>query len=377
MGLLIFYLLLALGVSFLCSVLEAVLLSVTPAYVAALRESGNPAGERLQRLKADIDRPLAAILSLNTVAHTVGAAGAGAQAAAVFGDAWVGVASGVLTVLILVISEIIPKTIGAAHWRRLAPPIARLLPVLMWIMYPLVLLSQLLTRLLGGQHGRAAVSREEVSALATLGANQGIFEAGEYQVLSGLFHLGQLCAEDIMTPRTVVDAVPASQTVGEFAGASVHGAFSRVPVYAKSLDDISGYVLRSDVLLHAARDELDLRLSDLQRPIKAVRADTRLPALLEELLESRVHLALVLGPYGGTAGVVTLEDIVETLIGMEIVDEGDRVADMRELARRYRDQRAAKLGLGGSDPDDDPPADSEGEEGEEGAAPEAATAPSE
>lgn len=345
MGLLIFYLALALGVSFLCSVLEAVLLSVTPAYVAALADAGGPAGKRLQRLKADIDRPLAAILSLNTIAHTVGAAGAGAQAAHVFGDAWVGVASGVLTVLILVISEIIPKTLGAAHWRRLAPVVARVLPGLMWVVYPLVLLSQLLTRVLAPGHGRSDVSREEVSALASLGAKQGVFDAGEFKMLSGLFRLRSLCAEDIMTPRTVLCALPDTQTVAEFLAGSDAVLFSRLPVYARSLDDISGYVLRADVLLRAARDELDLPLSALRRPIKAVRSDISLPALLDELLESRTHLTLVLGPYGGTAGVVTLEDIVETLMGIEIVDEGDKVSDMRELARRHRDQRAAKLGL--------------------------------
>ena len=191
MGLLIFYVLLALGVSFLCSVMEAVLLSVTPSYIASLQSKGKPSGARLRKLKDNVDRPLAAILSLNTIAHTIGAAGAGAQAAHVYGDAYVGLASAVLTLLILILSEIIPKTLGAAFWRSLAPFVAAILIPLIWALYPLVLMSQGLTLLLAHKGHGITVSREEVAAMAELGAAQGVLKQGESQMLANLLQIGR------------------------------------------------------------------------------------------------------------------------------------------------------------------------------------------
>ena len=329
LALLFFYVSLALGVSFLCSVMEAVLLSVTPSFVARTERDHPKLGARLRELKNDIDRPLAAILSLNTIAHTVGAAGAGAQAVAVFGDAWVGVISAVLTFLILVVSEIIPKTLGAVYWRLLMPWVVRLLVPTTWLMWPLVKLAQGLTKVLARGKKPAAVSREELKALAELGARQG----------------GKLQARDIMTPRTVIFALPGSQTVGEIVAAHPEIRFSRLPVYGRGLDDIHGFVLRQDVLLRAAQGDGDTPLTELERPLETVNDSLSLRGLFERLMDNRSHIALVVDEYGGTAGVVTLEDLVETLLGLEIVDEGDRVHDMQELARQKWRERAARLGL--------------------------------
>ena len=353
MGLLVIYAALALGVSFLCSILEAVLLSVTPSYVAALEQAGGRTGRLLRELKDDVDRPLAAILSLNTIAHTVGAAGVGAQAVAVFGSAWIGVISAVLTLLILVLSEIIPKTLGAVHWRRLAPTTARLLPTLMWTMWPLVALSRRITRLIARERGvTAAIRREELTALADLGARAGVFREGESRILRNLFRFGDLTVKHIMTPRTVMFALAQDQTVGDVMAEHDEFRFSRIPLYGQDLDDVTGYVLKDEILLRAARDEHDVPLSTLRREILAVPDSLPLPYVLDRLLDGREHIALVMDEFGGTAGIVTMEDVLETVLGSEIVDEADSVRDMQELARRQWVRRAERLGLveGGSSP---------------------------
>ncbi len=350
MTLLILYVALALGFSFLCSVMEAVLLSVTPSFVERLTKTKESLGRRLRRLKDDVDRPLAAILSLNTIAHTVGAAGAGAQGAAVFGDAYLGVISGVLTFLILVFSEIIPKTLGALYWRQLTPAVVRVLVPTMWAMWPLVKLSKGLTRLLARGKRPPTVSREELAALAELGAREGIVDRDESRILRNLFRFDQVRTEDIMTPRTVVFALPQGQTAAE-AVTDHPGTpdrelrFSRIPLYGDNRDEVTGFVLKSDVLLAAAQGRGETALSELRRPLAAVPADLSLSQLFERLIDDRMHLALVVDEYGGTAGVVTLEDVVETLLGLEIVDEVDAVQDMQELAREKWRQRAEKLGL--------------------------------
>ncbi len=345
MTLLIFYVSLALGVSFLCSVMEAVLLSVTPSFAATTEQQRPRLGARLRALKADVDRPLAAILSLNTIAHTVGAAGAGAQAAAIFGDRFVGVISAVLTFLILVLSEIIPKTLGAVYWRQLAPSVVRLLVPTTLLMWPLVKMAQGLTRILARGGKQPVVSREELAALADLGTQEGVVREEESRILKNLFRLGKLRVRDIMTPRTVVFALPASWTVDETLAKHPEIRFSRLPVYGNDFDEVRGFVLRYDILLHAAEDNGATTLEELSRPIEAVSWDLPLRGLFERLMDRRAHIALVLDEYGGTSGIVTLEDLVETLLGLEIVDEGDRVEDMQELARQQWRQRAARLGL--------------------------------
>lgn len=345
MTLLLIYVGVALGISFLCSVMEAVLLSVTPAFVERFQQKQARLGQRLQQMKADVDRPLAAILSLNTIAHTIGAAGAGAQAARVFGDAYVGVISGVLTFLILVISEIIPKTLGAVYWRQLTPWVIHLLIPIIWLMWPLVKMAQGLTRLMAPDYRRHAISRDEFLALADLGLREGIMKSQDSKVLKNLFKLGEIRAGDIMTPRNVIFALPESMTVQDFVKENRTPQFSRIPVFDDSVDHIHGYVLSQEVLLAAAKDEHHVTLKDLTRQIPVLTTETALATLLEHFLSHRCHIVLLVDDYGGTDGIVTMEDLMETLLGLEIVDERDRITDMREYARQSWLERAKKRGI--------------------------------
>ena len=341
--LLVLYIALAIGVSFLCSVLEAVLLSVSPAYIGTLADSNPAAAKRLKGLKADVERPLAAILSLNTVAHTIGAAGAGAEAAAYFGDASIGIFSAVLTLGILVLSEIIPKTLGAVYWRGLAPLVARLLPVLIWITIPLVWLSQGITKLIARGEKEGSVSREELAALAQIGTEEGVFDASEGRILRSLFQFSQLKARDVMTPRTVVVTYPEATPLREIADDGT--PFSRLPLYHGTKDTVTGYVLRDDVLKAVADGRGGEPASAVARDLLTVPDSLALPKLFDRLLERREHLALVVGEYGGTAGVVSVEDVVETILGLEIVDEVDHEHDMQAAARKQWSERAERLGL--------------------------------
>lgn len=360
MTLLVTYIALALGVSFLCSVLEAVLLSVTPSFVAQLEHERPKIGAALAGLKVEVDRPLAAILSLNTIANTFGAAGVGSEVTRLFGSEWFGVASAGLTFGILVFSEIIPKTLGAVYWRRLAPFAARVLPLLILATYPLVLVSEGITRLLKRQRQARTVSKEEIAALARLGQEQGILGASEGRILGNLFRFASIATRDIMTPRTVMFSLPADTRVGELVprGNLTGGEgdeagpedtlrrstmiFSRIPVYDGSPEKIIGYVLKDEIFLRAARDELDLPLAKIVRKLQVVPDSLPLPALFERLVATQEQIALVVDEYGGVDGVVTMEDVLETLLGLEIVDEADDTVDMREMARRkWRERRAA------------------------------------
>jgi CBS domain containing-hemolysin-like protein len=346
MVLLLLYVALALGVSFLCSIMEAVLLSVTPSYVAALeRDEDEAIGERLRTLKEDIDRPLSAILSLNTIAHTVGAAGAGAQAAVVFGEAYTGVIAAILTLLILVLSEIIPKTLGAVYWRTLAPFVARILVPTIIVMWPLVKLSKGITYLLSSEDDQATFSREEFTAMAELGEEEGVFEEKESRILRNLFRFNSLRVKDVMTPRTVVFDLAETKTIGDVVEEHDEFRFSRIPVYHEDRDDVTGYVLKDEMLLRAAQEEHEVKLKELAREILVVRESLPLPDLLERLLDHLEHIALVVDEYGGVAGIVTMEDVVETLLGLEIVDEADSVEDMQALARQQWFKRAKELGM--------------------------------
>ena len=349
MGLLLFVVGLALAFSFLCSLMEATLLSVTPSYVAALEAKHASTGALLRRLKRDIDQPLAAILTLNTIANTFGATAAGAQAAKVFGETYIAVFSAALTLLILYLSEIIPKTLGALYWRRLAVFTARILWVLIPLLWPLVALARRITRGMSRKPQSAAVHREEFTALAELGAREGVFRVEESRVLRNLFRLGSLRAKHIMTPRIVLFLVPESATVADVISQHTEFRFSRIPVYGEDLDDVTGYVLKDDVLLCGARDQHTRKMSELRREILVVPEVLPLPALLERFLDSREHIALVVDEYGGTAGVVSMEDVVETVLGMEIVDEADKHKDMQELAREQWLKRARRLGLVSAD----------------------------
>jgi CBS domain containing-hemolysin-like protein len=344
--LLLVYVLLALGFSFLCSVAEACLLSITPSYIAGLDGKDAKKAALLRAVKQDgLDRSLAAILTLNTIAHTVGAIGSGAKATAVFGSAWFGLFSAIMTLLILFLSEIIPKTLGAAYWRRLAVPTALFVRVIILGLYPLIVVSEKLTQMVAhGGHG-PTFSRDEFVAMAGVGESAGQINENESRVIQNLFRLSSLTARDVMTPRTVIVAHQAVTTVDEVLAAAGGPTFSRLPLYGADIDAPCGFVMRSDILLAKAEGRGDTPLGSLQRELKTVPEVMALSALLELLLDSRQHIAIVVGEYGGTTGLVTLEDVVETLLGMEIVDESDTVTDMQALARQQWADRARALGL--------------------------------
>ncbi len=343
MTLLFVYIAIALGASFLCSILEAVLLSVTPSHVAQLMHERPATGRRLQRLKSHIDRPLAAILSLNTIAHTVGAAGVGAEAQRLWGSGVLAVTSALLTLLILFLSEIIPKTLGALFWPRLTGFVAAVLPLLIVALLPLVWLSEMLTRFMSRGHTAERLSRREFAALARLGAEQGVFDVSEIRVLTGLLRFRSLTASDVMTPRTVVHSLEGRMTVHDAITDRQSMIFSRIPLWEGSPDNVVGYVLKDQLLLEAARDRHETPIGELSRPALMVPATLSLPSLFESLLAEREHIAVVLDEYGGLDGVVTMEDVVETLIGIEIVDETDSVEDMRAMARAKWKARAERM----------------------------------
>jgi CBS domain containing-hemolysin-like protein len=334
MNLLVLYAALAIGVSFLCSLLEAALLSVPHSHLEMMRLSGSRIGKMLARMKADIDRPLAGILTLNTVAHTAGAAGVGAQAALVFGQAWVGVAGAVMTLLILVLSEIVPKTLGAVYCRRLAAFTVLSIRAIMVLTFPVLVLVEALHRTLRPHTTPGAMSRAELRAALRLGHRRGALEDEEYTVLDNLLALRQVRVKEIMTPRTVIFALPADQTVQE-AG-ELHEAlrFTRMPVCGENLDETIGYVTRTEIFQTAKRGEGQQRLRALAKKLQPIPELASAADALNLCLQKREHILLVVDEYGGTAGIVTLEDIVETLLGEEIVDETDPVTDMQDLARR-------------------------------------------
>lgn len=344
------YLLFALGVSFLCSLLEAALLSVPKSHIAALVERGDPAGERLQRMKDDIDQPLAAILTLNTFAHTLGAAGVGAQATHIWGDAWVGVVSFVVTILILILSEIIPKTLGAVHAKRLAPFVATVTGWLMTVLKPVVVGCNKISLLVAGRSGVKAgrLSREEMRSLAGLALAEGALDHSEAEVMRNLVMLNEMKVEHVMTPRTVVYTLPAEMSVRAVSELTPPH-FSRIPVVRGSLDDTAGVVHRREIYRALAEGEGELTLGELARPLHIIPEAAPLSRVLKRFIKRQEHLFLVVDEYGSGVGIVTLEDVLESLLGVEIVDETDSVADMQQLAR----ERLSEGGNGATDDDSD------------------------
>ncbi|MFG0315601.1 MAG: CNNM domain-containing protein [Phycisphaerales bacterium] len=334
MTLLFIYLGVALGVSFLCSMLEAVLLSISRTHIAVLVERGEAAGKRLMRMKDNLDEPLAAILTLNTFAHTLGAAGVGAQAAAIWGDKWVTVVSVVLTLLVLIFSEIIPKTIGAVHAKRLAPFTAITIVWLIRVFKVLVVacnwISRLFTR--AGSH-EPRVSREEVSNLARMAAEEGVIDQQEHAIVTNLVSLRDMSVREVMTPRRVVFTYPAEQTVAETLK-NGPSKFARVPLVGSSLDEPKGVIHRRELYLADAEGRGEQRLLELARPLHAVPETASVQDVLYQFLQRHDHLFLVVDEYGGSAGIITLEDTIETILGMEIVDETDEAADMQDEARK-------------------------------------------
>lgn len=333
MALLIVYGVVAIAVSFLCSVLEAGLLSLPRSHVETMVERGSRAGRTLQAMKANIDRPLAAILTLNTIAHTVGAAGVGAQAAVVFGDVAVGIAGAVMTLAILIFSEIIPKTLGAVHARALAPFTAMTTRVMIVICYPLIIALERMNRLIGPRRRKAPITRAEVLATVRLGREGGSLGEREHHIVSNVLALGNIGVRKVLTPRTVVFSLPREMTVGEALSQHHPFRFARIPIYRDSPEDITGYVLRFDIHEAPAAGRAEEPLATLSRPIITIPELATVADALEQMLRERQHIAVVVDEYGGLEGIVTLEDLLETLLGQEIVDETDAVVDMQDLAK--------------------------------------------
>ncbi|MDY5768320.1 MAG: hemolysin family protein [Alloprevotella sp.] len=341
MGLLLLYLFTALGISFLCSILEAVMLSTPMSFVTMLEQEGKPGAALLKKYKQNIDKPISAILSLNTIAHTVGAAGVGAQSDKVFGNEAFAITSALLTLLILVVSEIIPKTIGAASWRSLAIPSARIIHLLVIVTYPLVLMSELITHCFSSKKQEVSISREEVSAMVTVGAEEGVLEKKENSMIQNLLKLDDVTARDIMTPSSVVEMAEENMTLREFYANEAFRTYSRIPVYNEENDDyIKGYVLRPDILEKLAEDKFDLRLSEIVRPVLTFPETEPVSGIWEKLLAKKEHISVIIDEYGCFRGIVTMEDVIETMLGTEIVDEKDTVTDMQELAReKWQEQQ--------------------------------------
>ncbi|HPF25938.1 MAG TPA: CNNM domain-containing protein [Steroidobacteraceae bacterium] len=353
--LLIVFFLLSIVFSFLCSIWEAVLLSITPSFTVTQVQSGSELGRTLSEFKDNIDRPLAAILTLNTIAHTVGAIGVGSQATAIWGISLLATAVVpiVMTLAILLLSEIIPKTIGANYWRELASFTVRSLKIIIWILAPLVFLSQIITRTLKKDKAASVLSRADFTAMAELGSREGVFDERESSILRNLLRFDTILARHVMTPRTVVVAAEQSMSLREFHDTHPQLRFSRVPIYERSRDHVTGYILKDELLqrlvepsaMSADAQPGEQPLSSIRRDIIAVREDFPIPELFSRFAEKREHIALVIDDFGGMAGVVTMEDVIETLLGLEIVDEQDHTEDMQLLARRQWEKRARNIGL--------------------------------
>ena len=348
--LLILFVLVAIGISFICSLAEAALLTMTPSYIADLQETNPKKASMLRRLKIDnIDQSLAAILTLNTVAHTLGSIGAGAQATIVFGSAWFGLFSAVMTLAILFLSEIMPKTLGTVYWRQLGGMVAYFVRGIVLLLYPLIWISEKLTKMLVRGKEPQAFSRREFAALASIGEEAGQIDPLESRIIRNLLAFGAIKVEDIMTPRSVMLSFEENKTVAELLVDRPKLTFSRLPIYDGDLDNITGFVLKTDMLLAKVNNAVDKPLTQFKRDITFVFSKMKLFDLLELMLKNRIHIAITVGEYGEVKGLVTLEDVFETLLGLEIVDEIDRVEDMQALARQMMDKRVERLGLKLSD----------------------------
>jgi len=340
MTVLVLYLSLALGVSFLCSLLEATMLSVSYPYIEALTKKHRNSSRILKGLKDRIDRPLVAILTLNTVANTVGAMGVAAQVLKLYmkkhGDTYAGtavaIAAGLFTLSILVFSEIIPKTIGAVYWKRLAPPAGYCIKGLIVAIYPLVRIFEVLSKFISRNRYQLKISREEMMAVAEIGKSEGTLLAQEMRVIHNLLRLSKIRAKEVLTPRSVLSAFQKDCTVAEAMDKHSPIRFSRIPVYGKDLDDIVGVVHRYKLLRAHSEGKGQLKLEQLAVPIHSVTDVNSIAHILDEFIKRREQIFLVVDEYGGTEGIITLEDAIETLLGVEIVDEFDAVEDMRVLA---------------------------------------------
>ncbi|MGY0391337.1 CNNM domain-containing protein [Bizionia sp. KMM 8389] len=353
MSTLIFWATISIFFSFLCSILEAVLLSVTPTYINIKKQEGKDFAIKLETLKNDVDQPLIAILTLNTIAHTLGAMMVGIQAESLpykiefFGINTVGIVSAIMTLLILVVSEIIPKTIGATYWKSLTAFTATTLNILIFpLKYTGILwLLRLTTKLIGGSPHGSVLSRADFQAMTDLAEEEGVFHESESKVIRNMLTFKEVLAKDVMTPRTVMSIENENQSIESFFKKNANIQFSRIPVYTNNSDNITGLVLKDEVFKEMAFGNGEKSLSEIKRNIIIIERNVPIPRLFEQLVESKNHMALVVDEYGSVSGLVTMEDVIETLLGLEIMDERDDIPDLQQLARRSWEARAKRLGL--------------------------------
>lgn len=343
MTLLFVFLLSAMAISFLCSTLESSLLSTPLSYIIMKEEEGYKPAPLMKKYKTDTDRPLAAILSLNTIANTIGAAGVGQQATLVFGSQWFGLVSAITTILILVFSEIIPKNIGATRWKSLMGFTANTLRVLIFILFPIVKLVELISKLVTSKNADPSVSREEVIAIANVGEEEGVIEEDENKIIQNIMKLDNVKAEEVMTPRVVAASAPESMTLREYYDDDQYDHFSRIPVYAESPEYITGYILRGDALENLAEDKFNVTLGEIKREMPFFNEDKSISEIWDSMLKQKSQIALIIDEYGCFQGILTMEDIIETVFGLEIIDESDEVSDMQQYARERWQQRQKRF----------------------------------
>ena len=340
--LLLTYFFIAVGVSFLCSILEAVLLSITPSYIGALKEQNKKSGILLEKLKKDIDKSIGAILTLNTFAHTLGAAGVGAEAARMFGEEYMFYISAILTILILVFSEIIPKTIGAYYWKELSSFSARIIQGLVFITYPLLVIMKAITNIITSKKDKNEdITKEEIEATLAMGGEAGILKQKDTHMIENILDLDEIKVKDIHTPRSVMFAIQKDVLLDSFSQKTTPvidfeklKEYSRIPIYDENIDDIVGVVLSKEYFYqYINNDSLDQKAI---KPVFKIHENIPVSKLLDMFLSKKEHMFIVVDNYDQTEGIVTLEDALETLLGREIIDELDNNIDMREVAKRLR-----------------------------------------
>lgn len=324
--------LISIALSALCSMLEATLLSTPLSYITGLEDQGVKGAARLKKLKQNTDRPISAILCLNTIANTVGASIVGSLVYEVYGDAIVGIFSTIFTLMILIFSEIIPKTIGTSYWRSLALPASVIINAMIFISFPLVWILEHLTRLISSRSEQVSVSREDISAMVSVATEEEVIEKEEKKMIQNLLKLDEMTAHEIMTPSTVVEMAEGNMTIKEFYDSDL--THSRILVYDEDNDDyVIGYVLRQTVLEKMAEDKFTTTIRDISRPILSFPEDEPVGNIWEKFLEKKEHVSAIIDEYGSFRGIVTMEDVIETMLGQEIVDETDEVVDMQEYAK--------------------------------------------
>ena len=357
LSLLLLFLLSAMGISFLCSILESVLLSTPLSYITMREDEGYKPATRFLQYKEESARPLAAILALNPIANTVGAAGVGRQAQILGGSELFGWISALTTLLILIFAEIIPKTIGTSYYRKLMGFTTKTLRVLIVLMYPIVILIELITKIFQKDDDEASVSREEVSAMANVGEEEGVIDKDENRIIQNVIKLDKVKAYDVMTPRVVCQTASENMSLKNFYKDKDFEHYSRIPVYSESDEYITGYILRSEALECLAEDKFDMRLSEIKRDITFFNDEQSIADIWDTLLAKKEQIGLIIDEYGCFQGILTLEDIIETILGLEIIDENDEASDMQQFARERWKQRAKRfkeIQLPDTDPDPDP-----------------------